>query len=130
MTPSPSAVRVLLVDDERPILDLLTEMLELEGYKIDTARDGAEAFDKLRSRSYDVVISDFRMPRMSGRDLYDAARRLGGGLERRFVFITGEMDPQTKREFIRETGVPVISKPFRAEAVIRVIRDTLAAVRD
>ncbi len=125
MTPNRPAVRILIVDDEPPILDLLRDMLEPEGYEIVTALDGARAWEELQRGAFDVIITDFRMPRMSGRELYDAARKAYPGIERRFVFISGEMDPTTKREFIHQTGAPVISKPFRAEAVRTVVRTTL-----
>jgi len=122
--------RVLIVDDEPSILDLLTEMLSSDGMDVVTALDGEEALGRLAEESFDVIISDFRMPRMTGRELYNAACKRAPGIGRRFVFISGEMDPVTKREFIRETGVPVISKPFRADVVRRVVRETLGAVQD
>jgi len=124
------ATRVLIVDDEPSILDLLTEMLSSEGMAVATAQDGEEALARIAEQPFDVIISDFRMPRMTGRELYNAACERTPGIGRRFVFISGEMDPVTKREFILETGVPVISKPFRAEVVKRVVRETLNAVED
>src|SRR5262245_13820306 len=61
--------RVLIVDDDRKILDLLVELLQLEGYQIATAVDGSEAFDLAISFAPDVVVSDVVMPEMGGLEL-------------------------------------------------------------
>src|SRR5215217_3206829 len=61
--------RVLIVDDDRKILDLLVELLQLEGYEISTAVDGLEAFDLAISFDPDVVVSDVVMPELGGLEL-------------------------------------------------------------
>ena len=61
--------RVLIVDDDRKILDLLVELLELEGYEVSAATDGAEALDKAASFDPDVVVSDVVMPIVGGLEL-------------------------------------------------------------
>src|SRR6185295_14034817 len=61
--------RVLIVDDDRKILDLFVELLELEGYEIATAIDGSEAFDLAISFHPDVVVSDVVMPQVGGLEL-------------------------------------------------------------
>src|SRR6185503_15972704 len=61
--------RVLIVDDDRKILDLFVELLELEGYEIATAVDGSEAFDLAIKFHPDVVVSDVVMPQVGGLEL-------------------------------------------------------------
>src|ERR1044071_776524 len=61
--------RVLIVDDDRKILDLLVELLELEGYEIATALDGLEAFELAISFKPDVIVSDVVMPQVGGLEL-------------------------------------------------------------
>ena len=58
--------RVLIVDDDRKILDLLSELLEVEGYEVSTAIDGAEAIDLALSFGPDIVVSDVVMPIVGG----------------------------------------------------------------
>jgi len=65
--------RVLIVDDDRKILDLLVELLQLEGYEIVTATDGAEALELAHSFAPDVVVSDVVMPVLGG---FELCRRL------------------------------------------------------
>lgn len=61
--------RVLIVDDDRRVLDLLVELLELEGYEVASASDGAEGYDMVHSFGPDVVLSDVVMPRVTGLEL-------------------------------------------------------------
>src|SRR5215210_3428383 len=61
--------RVLIVDDDRKIIDLLVDLLELEGYEVSTASDGAEAIDLAISFDPDVVVSDVVMPVVGGLEL-------------------------------------------------------------
>jgi DNA-binding response OmpR family regulator len=60
---TPEAARILVVDDERVIREILTEFLVLEGYVVDSVEDGEKALTELRLRPYDLVISDLKMPR-------------------------------------------------------------------
>lgn len=126
--PRRPAGRILLVDDEASILELLCEILEPDGYELVTATNGSDALDLVLSSEFDLIITDFRMPKLSGRELYDRARAGKPGIENRFLFISGEMDPEAKTEFIRETGVRVIAKPFRADKVRTEVHDALQNV--
>ena len=69
MSDETSKYRVLIVDDEESMRDFLSIMLHREGYQVDTAVDGAQAVVHLRDHSYDLVISDIKMPRMTGLEL-------------------------------------------------------------
>jgi CheY-like chemotaxis protein len=68
------AFRILLVDDEADSREIVARLLELDGYHVETAQDGSEALDLLTRRSYDVILSDIRMPQMSGEALYPRGR--------------------------------------------------------
>src|SRR5512137_1834227 len=70
-TAAPCA-RVLVVDDEAPIRDMLAEFLELEGYLVGSAADGEQAIGELAKAPYDVVLTDLKMPRMGGIALLEA----------------------------------------------------------
>lgn len=127
--PIRGTAHVLLVDDEPSILDLLREILDTEGYTIDTAENGAVALEKVLASDFDLIITDFRMPKLSGKDFYDRAKALKPGIEERFIFISGEMDPTIKTRFIEETGVRVIAKPFRSDLVKTTVRQALESFK-
>jgi CheY-like chemotaxis protein len=117
--------KILLVDDEPAILELLREILDTEGYALVTAENGAAALEIVLQNDYDLIITDFRMPKLSGKGLYEKAKTAKPGIEDRFIFISGEMDPTIKTKFIEETGVRVIAKPFRSDLVRTTVRDAL-----
>ncbi len=72
--------RVLIVDDEKVIREILSDFLTMEGYLVRTVEDGESAFRELQRRSYNLVISDMKMPNMGGLELLQAQRLLGARL--------------------------------------------------
>ena len=70
-TASLPSLRILVVDDELSIQDMLVDMLSADGHKVDTASNGQVALEKLRTRGYDLIISDIKMPGMNGRSFYE-----------------------------------------------------------
>jgi CheY-like chemotaxis protein len=119
--------RILIVDDDVSILGLLREILEPEGHEIYTAGNGAEALSMVLDTDFDLIITDYRMPQLSGKEFYERAVALKPGIKNRFVFNSGELDPAAKTEFIRQTGVRVIAKPFKADLVRLTVREALEA---
>ena len=76
--------------------DLFVEILGPAGYRVDTADNGLEAAQKVRSARYDVVVSDIRMPQMNGMQLYDEILRARPELAEKVLFVTGDLiDPDT-----------------------------------
>jgi signal transduction histidine kinase len=121
---SVDGVSVLVVDDEESIRRLLTGILEMDGHRIDTAANGEEALDKIAGHSYDVVITDIKMPDMDGPSLYRRLVRLDPVLAAHTIFITGDtVNPDTRR-FLDDVANPCLSKPFR----VRQVRDTIAGI--
>jgi two-component system NtrC family sensor kinase len=76
---------------------------------------------------YDVVLTDIRMPDLDGRALYEEITRRWPRLATRVVFITGETLASTLREFVSESGRPVIEKPFMPSEVRRVVASLVDA---
>ncbi|RTZ93006.1 MAG: response regulator [Deltaproteobacteria bacterium] len=79
--------RILLVEDTDIVRDVLTGFLESEGYQIDEAQDGVEAIEKLAEGSFDVVITDIKMPRMDGISLLKEVQKFHPGTE--VIIMTG-----------------------------------------
>jgi PAS domain S-box-containing protein len=115
--------RVLIVDDEVSIARALKRVLS--GYEIVVAADGHAALKLLEGGAqFDVVLCDLMMPGLSGEALHDEARRLNGGLAKRFVFMTGGALMPANAEFLKSSRCPVLLKPFDPSAVIECIEDT------
>ncbi len=117
------ALHVLVVDDERDVRQILAEILGSEGHRVDTAESGREALSRLREASYDVIVTDIRMPDSDGRTLYREIERLWPERSRRVVFVTGDTLTASFREFAEECGRPVIEKPFLPSDVRRVVAE-------
>ena len=122
--------RILVADDELEVAALLAEMLSLEGHDVDTVANGAIALQKLRERSYDLILSDCGMPELDGPGLYREAERLDPRLLRRFLFLTGDtLNPRTV-EFLEKIRAPRLSKPFALEDVRQLVRRALRELQD
>jgi CheY-like chemotaxis protein len=119
---------ILLVDDEKHIVDALAYLLRTAGYRIDVASNGQEALDKVSRADYDLIISDVRMPVMDGEAFYHRLRASRPSLSRRIVFCTAYMDNPATQRFLRDSGVPVIPKPFRLRTVLEMV--SLRLTRD
>jgi response regulator RpfG family c-di-GMP phosphodiesterase len=112
--------RVLIVDDEKFIRDILADFLGMEGYIVRTAEDGAAALDELNSAHYDLVISDLKMPRMGGIELLDA---IGTAAPNALtVIMTGFGTVETAIDAMKRGAYDYILKPFKVEEVIRVVQ--------
>ena len=102
-------------------MELLNEVLSMAGHRVETARNGRHALDKILSTGYDAVISDLKMPGLDGSGLYDSVCREKPEMAHRFVFSTGDMANPATRDFFQKTGCPCLAKPFDLETV----RETL-----
>ena len=121
---------VLIIDDEPEILELLVDVLRSDGLEAETACSGASAMEKLRERTFDLVLSDVRMPELDGAGLYRELERIDPNLTSRFVFMTGDSLSAETRQFIERVGALSLSKPFSPDEVRRVVRRALERAED
>ena len=115
--------RILIVDDEVEIRETLAEILTAARHRVDTVASGREALERMAATSYDVVLTDIRMPDLDGRALYHEIERRWPGQGARVVFVTGDTLTTASREFVAECGRPVIEKPFLPSEVRRVVAE-------
>jgi two-component system NtrC family sensor kinase len=122
--------RILVVDDEKYILDFFVEVFQMFPMHVETAANGRVAMEKMRATDYDLIITDFKMPQMSGKELFDWIKGNRPHLARRIVFVTGDTVSLETRSFFEETSNRCLSKPFKIEEVKDVIQQTLQNGRD
>jgi len=113
---------VLVVDDELSIIDILYQVLRMDGHRVDTALNGAVALRKIEKESYDVIISDLKMPGMDGKELYQKVREINLDLARRIIFSTGDVVSAETREFLEKSGNSYLQKPFEIDAIRRIVQ--------
>ncbi len=112
--------RILVVDDERVIREILSDFLTLEGFIVRTVEDGDVALAELERRSFDLVISDLKMPRMGGLELLEAINELG--INVLTVIMTGFGTVETAIEAMKKGAYDYLLKPFKVEEVVHVVR--------
>ncbi|MCL2777474.1 MAG: response regulator [Polyangiaceae bacterium] len=126
-TNSEECPRVLIVDDEKFIRDILADFLGMEGYVVRTAEDGQAALSELSHAQYDIVISDLKMPRMGGIELLEAVgTRAPHALT---VMMTGFGTVETAIDAMKRGAYDYILKPFKVEEVIHVVQRGLEKQR-
>ena len=108
----PGAHRYLVVDDEPAIRTAIGTYLRSMGHDVHTAADGREALDCVAANRYDGVVLDLRMPEVPGDDVYRELVERDPELARRVVFLTGDIQSDSARQFLADTGRPVVTKPF------------------
>jgi PAS domain S-box-containing protein len=103
---------VLVVDDEEPVLRLLARLLRDLGHRSLVVTSGEAALEALTREHFDLILTDVKMPGLSGFDLYYAIRERDADLAERVVFITGDTLSPATREQLDRSGNPFLSKPF------------------
>jgi PAS domain S-box-containing protein len=120
---SASLRNVLIVDDEAEIRETLADILKGARHRVVTVDSGREALERMAAEHYDVILTDIRMPDFDGRALYREIERRWPEQASRVVFVTGDTLASTLREFVVESGRPVIEKPFLPSDVRRLVAE-------
>jgi len=129
-TPSPAPdarARILLVDDDPMIVQLITDMLSLEGYDVETAPNGIAALEKAEGRRYDLILTDLHMPELDGAGLYRELTRRQAHLPQKIIFLTGTAGESEAHRVVQETGLPLLRKPFNVPELLELVRRILGA---
>ncbi|TMG87795.1 MAG: response regulator [Betaproteobacteria bacterium] len=121
--PSMTPRTILIVDDEAEIREALAEILTGARHRVVTAGSGREALERMAEDHYDVILTDIRMPDLDGRALYQEIEQRWPGHAGRVVFVTGDTLTSALREFVSESGRPVIEKPFLPSEVRRIVAE-------
>src|SRR5437667_98546 len=118
---------ILVVDDEVDLAATLSEALQEDGYQVGVADNGEAALEMLGKRSYDMILSDTKMPKLDGEHFYAEIERRFPRLRHRIVFVTGDILSREKRQFLQRTGAPHLLKPFDLREVRQLVHRMLAA---
>ena len=126
---NPPLGRVLVVDDDLAIRELLQAALARSGYKVTAVAGAKQALDLLEDATFDVILLDLVMPEMTGQEFFAELRRQKPALARSVIFVTGAaMDPNAQR-FIADTGRPLLTKPFDLNDLEETVAAELATGR-
>lgn len=108
--------KVLIVDDESGMRHMLSVLLEREGYEIETAENGQEGLNKIKSEDYDLVLCDIRMPEMDGLSFLERAKLVSKNVPVIMMSAFGNVD--TAIEAMKKGAYDFVSKPFKADEIL------------
>jgi two-component system, NtrC family, sensor kinase len=116
-TKSNAQKRILVLDDQDTIGELLAEMVRLIGHEAIVESDPQRALERVEEEKFAVVLSDYRMPGMNGQEFYRAAIAIRPEVENRIIFLTGDLMNEETHQFLTESGAPYLRKPFHLSKV-------------
>ncbi|CAI2718098.1 sigma-54-dependent transcriptional regulator [Nitrospina watsonii] len=113
--------KILVVENEKSMRDLLTIVLEKDGHEVETARNGEVAVEMVQEHQYDVVLTDINMPRANGIDVLDAVNRTLPGTP--VIMMTAYASAETAVETMKKGAYDYLSKPFKIEELQLIIKN-------
>jgi two-component system NtrC family sensor kinase len=126
LAPSPyGRGRVLVVEDDLAIRDLIVRVLTRSGIQTDTASDGTVALQQLRNTRYDAVVCDIKMPNLNGIQFYHMLNESLPELARSVVFISGDTVSPATREFLGQVQNNFLEKPFGTRELVAAVRSVM-----
>jgi len=117
--------RVLVVEDEPTVAQLISDVLRDEGFEIEILLDGRDATERLLRESFDLIVCDMKMPNLDGQSLYESLPSARKFLQRRFLFVTGDVLGARTHEFLTKNELPYVEKPFRMEELLEKVHQVL-----
>ncbi len=117
---------ILVIEDEQALREMIAEALSESGYLVDAVSNGEDAIDWIGKRRYDAVISDIKMPGISGKEIYTYVQKNHPDLADRILFITGDVLSRDTQTFIKITRNKFIEKPFGIEKLLHILGEVLA----
>ena len=114
-------MKVLVIDDERAIRYSLKEILEMEGYEVETAENGQEGLEKAEKEKYDAIFCDIKMPVMDGVEMLSKA--VEEGIETPVIMVSGHADITTAVDCIKKGAFDFIEKPLDLNRILITIKN-------
>lgn len=114
---------ILIIDDEEAIRNALRDILEMEDYEVEEAKDGIDALSKIKQNSYDAIICDIKMPKMDGMEVLERAQLICPDVP--IIMISGHGDIDTAVETVKKGAFDYISKPPDLNRLLITIRNAL-----
>jgi len=121
---TPARTKILIVDDAGPVVVLCVNVLQALGYAVKGANRGEAAVELLRKESFDLMVLDYKMPGMTGFEVFRQARTLRPGMA--VVLVTGHGTPEIINEATRMGFSAILLKPFTSDELRGTVEKGLA----
>jgi CheY-like chemotaxis protein len=113
--------RILVVDDEPGVAEMIGDILEGAGYSVDIRTDARAALEILETRPFDAILSDIKMPGLDGPGFYSAVLEQDPKLARRIGFVTGDTLTPSVSTFLTGSGQPHLEKPIAPDELLTLV---------
>jgi|RhiMetdeSRZDD1v2_1073273.scaffolds.fasta_scaffold1824726_1 CheY-like chemotaxis protein len=120
-----TTLTILVVDDETSFATALAALLSRDGHQVDTVENGNAALLQIQARHYDVILSDLRLPELDGQDFYHLLKNDSPDLQRRVIFLTGDILNPMSIEFLEQHNLLWLPKPCSGAQVREMIQQAL-----
>jgi signal transduction histidine kinase/CheY-like chemotaxis protein len=107
--------RILVVEDEPSVAQLIVDVLWEEGHQVEAVLESQEGLARLARAHYELVVCDLRMPRLDGPAFYEALIRAGSPVQNHMLFVTGDTLAPRTMQFLEKSKLPYLAKPFLVE---------------
>ncbi|MGI9524552.1 MAG: response regulator, partial [Hyphomicrobiaceae bacterium] len=115
--------KVLVIDDEKDVADLIAEILTKDGFEVAKVGSGLQALQYLKNSSFDAILSDLNMPEMDGPEFFEALSFRHPELLHRMGFITGDTMGIQSQRVLRESKRPYLEKPVTPSELRSLVND-------
>lgn len=121
-----SGFRILVVDDEKVVLDLMADILREAGFAVDAFESPVDALEQVEKTGFDALVLDVYMPEMPGMLFHAKLKMLDGELAQRTVFTSGHFSRDELRRHVEERAV-FLQKPFQPDELVETVSGVLPA---
>jgi DNA-binding response OmpR family regulator len=122
--------RILVVEDEPSVAQLIVDVLREEGHQVEAVLESQEGLARLSRAQYDLVVCDLRMPRLDGPAFYEALIRAGSPAQNHILFVTGDTLAPRTMQFLERSKLPYLAKPFLVEELKLAVNRRLERSRE
>ncbi|MEW5870295.1 MAG: PAS domain S-box protein [Chloroflexota bacterium] len=128
--PERQVARILVIDDEPGVLEVLKRILEQEGFLVEAVNNAMVGLELLKNDHYALILCDIRMPEMSGLEFYQMLELIYPELTQRVVFSTGDSVSAGTRQFLEKNALVCLNKPFELDELLQQVREKLEQLGD
>lgn len=120
--------KLLLVDDDRDVVENLSRRLQAEGYRVETAHDGQEALQKVATANPDVIILDLMLPKLNGFEVLKEVREKHKGKWRPVIIISAKSEMESLKRCYNLEADHYITKPFTVDDLVRGVKVMISLI--
>jgi CheY-like chemotaxis protein len=120
---------ILIVEDDQAVREAFTRTLRHAGFQVTSAENGVAALLILAQRSFDAIVSDYRMPELGGQGFYEQLEEKFPEMAGRVVFVTAYADDPKIRTFLDQTGQMALAKPVETADLVKAVQQMVTKKR-